>query len=40
VPTPVASAVRAPYLGARRAALGALDTAGLFLYAAGEKAKA
>ncbi len=40
VPTPVASAVRAQYQGARRAALGALDTAGLFLYAAGEKAKA
>jgi 3-hydroxyisobutyrate dehydrogenase-like beta-hydroxyacid dehydrogenase len=39
VPTPVASAVRAQYQGARRASLGALDTAGLFLYAAGEKAK-
>ena len=39
VPTPVASAVRAQYQGARRAALGALDTAGLFLYATGENAK-
>ena len=40
VPTPVSSAVRSQYQGARRAALGALDTAGLFAYAASEKPKA
>lgn len=39
VPTPVSSAVRSQYQGARRAALGALDTAGLFAYAASEKPK-
>jgi len=40
VPTPVSSAVRSQYHGARRAALGALDTAALFAYAASEKVKA
>jgi 3-hydroxyisobutyrate dehydrogenase len=39
VPTPVSSAVRSQYQGARRAALGALDTAGLFAYASSEKPK-
>ena len=40
VPTPVSSVVRAQYQGARKMALGALDTAALFLYSTGEKAKA
>jgi len=40
VPTPVSSAVRSQYHGARRASLGALDTAALFAYAASEKPKA
>lgn len=40
VPTPVSSAVRNQYHGARRAALGALDTAALFAYAASERPKA
>jgi len=40
VPTPVSSVVRAQYQGARKAALGALDTAALYLYSTGEKAKA
>jgi 3-hydroxyisobutyrate dehydrogenase len=39
VPTPVSSAVRSQYQGARRASLGGLDTAGLFAYAASEKPK-
>ncbi|MEJ2175912.1 MAG: NAD(P)-dependent oxidoreductase [bacterium] len=39
VPTPVSSAVRSQYHGARRASLGALDTAALFAYAASEKPK-
>jgi 3-hydroxyisobutyrate dehydrogenase-like beta-hydroxyacid dehydrogenase len=39
VPTPVSSAVRSQYQGARRASLGALDTAALFAYAASEKPK-
>ncbi|MDX1374269.1 MAG: NAD(P)-dependent oxidoreductase, partial [Burkholderiales bacterium] len=39
VPTPVSSAVRSQYQGARRASFGALDTAALFAYAAAEKPK-